>query len=175
MAGSLVLSTFIGPQAGYSIPLNFKSVLIEDASVYNSNLWSPEVTAKDGFITLRFNQSSLDFVLISIGFSLFAAIWTFILYQFKQIFQNFRNGFLFVESNLKRIRIIAYVIIAAPILKWVLYFPLHRIILNHITLEKVELTNPFNYYLLVTGLFILAMVEIFRVGIKLEEEQEYMV
>ncbi len=172
----LLVSIFANQFKGaLNIPVNFKTTEIENIKVHDSILHNPGIISDSGSIVLRFEDSNLDYILICIGWFLFMVTWTIIIYQFNQIFKNFKSGFLFVESNLKRTRIVAYVIIIAPILKWILYFPLHRIILNNVTLDKIQLKNHFNYQVLVVGLLILAIVEIFKAGIKLEAEQEYMV
>lgn len=100
----------------------------------------------------------------------------FVLYQFTRIFRNLDRGEIFREENIRRIRYIALAIPAIPITG----FAASRILagitytVDGHTITTATPAAQFEYVLFgsLLALVIFALVEIFRSGAQLQQEQE---
>lgn len=143
-----------------------------DLKVYNFN--------QPKFITLEFADMGSLLQSRYLGHILFQKLsWVLVimvLYQFTRIFRNLDRGLIFREENIRRIRYIALTMPAIPIAGFAASRMLAGITYTaegH-TITTAAPVAQFEYILMggLLALVILALVEIFRTGAQLQQEQE---
>jgi DUF2975 family protein len=111
--------------------------------------------------------------------TLLAIFWAFfslvllVTYQLKKIFASFRQDEPFIASNTIRVRNIGVIVLAYALLQFLFDAGFNRYLLSHFTwTADLRLTCSFNFTALLTGIAIIIIAEIFRLGSALENEQK---
>ena len=99
------------------------------------------------------------------------ALW--VLSQLRAVFDTLRRGQPFVRANAKRIRSIAFAVIAGELVRAAVAFFENYYAMAHFTAEGLhfDARPDLNMLALVEGLIILVIAEVFRAGTRLDEEQ----
>jgi hypothetical protein len=101
------------------------------------------------------------------------ALMLWVLGLLRAVFRTVRAGQPFVVANATRIRRIAYAVIAAEIARSLFAYVGMRYVMANFAVQGVrfEATPDVNAVVLVCGLIILVIAEVFREGTRLDEEQ----
>ncbi|MFC2167800.1 DUF2975 domain-containing protein [Acidobacteriota bacterium] len=115
--------------------------------------------------------------LIMLFTSLAVVVFVFILLQLRHILASLTEGNPFTLENAKRIRIIGIVIIAGEFLVNLLMIGTALIIDAHVDIEGAKLAvgklfSGFSLSNIFLGVVVLIIAEIFRLGVRLQEDQE---
>ena len=127
---------------------------------------------------LTFPPPSGTFLTLS-AFTLVAALalvlW--VVTELRNLFRSLREGRPFVSANAKRIRHVGYAVMLAEAGRVAAGFVFGHYAVSHFAAEGVQfLTRPeVNVLLLVEGIMIVVISEVFRVGTRLEEDQAFTV
>jgi Protein of unknown function (DUF2975) len=93
-------------------------------------------------------------------------------YHLKLIFLSFKQGQPFNEANFERIRNIGLALIAFCVLQFIFNIGLRSFLTTHFKWPNgMALTYSFNVNFLVTGLILIVLSEIFKLGVFLEEDK----
>jgi len=127
---------------------------------------------------LHFNTRNRWFILnfwsvIYIYYTLFLLV----MYHLREFLESLKTGNPFIKKNAGRIRIIGLFIIGAEILRFLSVFGFILYLKNKISITGSwiyweSFKSHFNLGTLFLGFVILVIAEIFRLGAKLQEEQE---
>jgi Protein of unknown function (DUF2975) len=146
----------------------------ETHPVTNSPSNVENVHLDDTWGSLRFSPRGSGVVagaaLVLIG-ALAMIVW--ILGQLRAVFRTLRAGQPFVAANAVRIRRVAYAVIGGELARAALSYAGMRYATTHFTLQGVrfEARPDINIVVIVCGLIILVIAEVFREGTRLDEEQ----
>jgi hypothetical protein len=184
--GSVALSVAVWLVMSSSLPLSFywAEVTLDSDAVHYS------MTLPDGhpaLLTAPFTHSYLDAdgkiairppdTLFTVGYlgsyvMAIALVFT-MLYLLRQLFDALKHGSPFTPQNAARIRGIGLTIFLGSfgisLLRWFLQLHLYTLVTTKGLDIRVDL-HP-NYQTMFLGLVLLAIAELFRYGVKLEEEQ----
>jgi len=105
--------------------------------------------------------------LVGVGFGLVA------IDQLRRIFRTLTAGEPFVGENVRRIRVIAGIIIGLEILEAVVRFASSLFLRSHLASTGITLRSDLNLQLgaIFAGLVLLVLAEVFRIGTELREDQ----
>jgi hypothetical protein len=124
--------------------------------------------------SLRFPARSASFlygnvVLLIVLF--LAASW--VLHELRAVFRTLRDGRPFVPANARRIRRIGFCIIAAEIAGSAIVYVENRYAATHFMASglRFEASPDVDLVVLVLGLIVLAIAEVFAAGTRLDEDQ----
>jgi Protein of unknown function (DUF2975) len=103
--------------------------------------------------------------------SLAFVLW--VLSQLRAVFRTLRAGTPFVPDNVTRIRRIGYALILGECARAVLTFIGNYQVVTHFSADFVQFTlwPDFSFTTILHGLLILVLAEVFRVGVRLDEDQ----
>jgi hypothetical protein len=168
---------FISPQA-----LDYK------ISPLHQNLHGLSITSTQAMI--RFSSTDYSFYALRL-FDLIARVglWLFVIYLLKELFSSLASNYLFTENNIKKLRMVAILIICIMPLKLINGLFHYFYIKNNVEGKPIILfpdvftesqlandkiwfaINP-DFHTLIIGLVILVLVEIFRIGLDFKRDNE---
>ncbi|HEY2580456.1 MAG TPA: DUF2975 domain-containing protein [Mucilaginibacter sp.] len=129
------------------------------------------LNSTNGNLFIQMHATWQNVTMLLIAFVSISAMILIITYQLKVIFSNFKQNLPFNELNISRMRNIAIVLIAYSVLQWVTVVIMNQMLLSNLNWGSVKLTYGFNISCLFTGLILLIVAEIFKLGVLLEEEK----
>jgi hypothetical protein len=127
-----------------------------------------------GHGVLRFRPPGRMFLAITalvLAVSLAFVLW--VLGQLRAVFRTLRAGTPFVPDNVTRIRRIGYALILGELARAVITFIGNYQVVTHFSADFVRFTlwPDFSFTTIIHGLIIVVLAEVFRVGVRLDEEQ----
>jgi hypothetical protein len=128
--------------------------------------------ANSGTITVRIQRTWQNMALL---FSCILALFGGVLvttYQIKSIIRSFRRNEPFDKINLRRIRIIAFVLIAYFVGKQVYILVAKQIVSSMFVFDHMKLGYDRDFGFLIAGLALLVLEAVFKRGTYLEEEEQ---
>ncbi|MFC1553448.1 DUF2975 domain-containing protein [candidate division KSB1 bacterium] len=98
----------------------------------------------------------------------------FVIYYFRKIFNNLYLDDPFKMENIKRVRTIGYLIIGIEVFFFVKFVVLNEIFRSKIFIQDGDISfiHSFNWMVIFSGLAVLVIAEIFRLGFEIKEEQK---
>jgi len=154
-------------------PVNFSQTNMINMKALGSNIGDARIEGYSGFLVFHLESSWQNVLLIFIMYTLAIGTVIFITYKIKQIFSNFENEKNFIKSNVNHLRVIAMVILVIPVIQYVFTSIANNFFQNNLVIDKIVTLYPsFNYSLLITALILFALIELFKLGIELEEESK---
>lgn len=111
----------------------------------------------------------LALVSLSIGLGL-----SFI-YQFHKIFKSLRAGHVFQSVIIKRVRYIGLILLFAPFVDGLSKLMYNQFVLNQIDISGFKVNTSMTIGItsdLIMGFVVLALAEVFKVGLQLQQEKE---
>jgi hypothetical protein len=174
--GLLAIAPWVDPpnvEVGFAVPAAFK---IESEP---QTLSAPPVRVQN--VHLENARGSLQFspqsgsVVAGATFVLMAALalLVWILGQLRDVFGTLRAGRPFVAANATRIRRVAYAVILGELARALLAYVGMRYAMTHFSMQgaRLEARADLNVLVIICGLIILVIAEVFREGTRLDEEQ----
>ena len=157
-----------------SIPVSFRvgSGIVQVAAPA-LGIERAELRDAHGSGTLEFqppNGAFLSTTAVLVILAFVFALW--VLAQLRAVFSTLRDGHPFVPANARRIRWIGYAVIAGEIARSVVAFGTNSYVTRHFAAEGVrfDVRPDVNVLVIVCGLIILVIAEVFRAGTTLDEE-----
>jgi hypothetical protein len=131
------------------------------------------------------------YVLKFLDFIATMCLWLMVIYLLKQLFSSLTNNYLFTENNIKKLRMVAVLIISIMPVKLINGLLHYIYIKNNVQIEGKTIVlfpdlftesqlandkiwfviNP-DFQTLIIGLVILVLVEIFRIGLNFKHDNE---
>ncbi|EOR94148.1 hypothetical protein ADIARSV_2682 [Arcticibacter svalbardensis MN12-7] len=171
--GTFLTSAIIRKQFVVMLPVDFSQYNVRQIKTLNDTFENARLDSYSGVMNFHV-QSSLE----NVSFMAFIYILIFsvilaVTYQLKGIFENFKHNQHFTTINIKRLRVIAIVIILAPIIRYILSLIVNQILFSNLRLGPfLKLLPSLSIGFLITGLLLLMIIEIFKIGVDLEEENK---
>lgn len=123
---------------------------------------------------LRVEKPDTTVTLALLSFALIAlTVVLVVIFQFRKIFRTLAASEPFVRDNVRRIRIIAAIMIGAEIVRVIGLFLVSLFLRSHLVTEGIAVRSAVDFRpgVLFAGLAFLVLGEVFRVGAELREEQ----
>lgn len=139
-----------------------------------SDVTNPRLLIEDATIKFqhRSNKLLIAYVMLTMwaGFAISLSI-TFLL---RRVFDSLARRQPFVVENARRLKLIAFLLMVSPLLSFIKdilgdWFVRSYFLNNH---SAFVLKTDFNLMMLLAGLVLLVVAEIFNLGAKIKEEQE---
>ncbi|HEY4322883.1 MAG TPA: DUF2975 domain-containing protein [Mucilaginibacter sp.] len=154
-----------------NIPVTFSTIKLLDVSPVNKDFPGGILNSTNGNLFIQIHATWQNIAMLLVAFVSISAMIMIITYQLKVIFSNFKQNLPFNELNFSRIRNIAMVLIVYSVLQWVTVIIVNQMLISNLNWGQVRLTYGFNVGCLFTGLILLIVAEIFKLGVLLEEEK----
>lgn len=169
--GIFFTSAMIRKQFLVMLPVDFSQFNVRQIKSLSDTFENIRLDSYTGVMVFHV-QSSLENVLfMAFIYTLLFSIILAVTYQVKGIFENFKCNQHFTKINIKRLRIIAIILVVAPFIRYMLSIVVNQLLISNFKLGPfLKLSSSFNIGILVTGLFLLLTIEIFKIGVDLEEE-----
>jgi hypothetical protein len=124
--------------------------------------------------SLRFpTRSRLFFVGNAILFIILLAIWLWVFGLLRAVFRTLRDGQPFVPANATRLRWIAFAVIVGELARSAIVLGENYYAMTHFSADglRFDAWPDLNAFAIIHGLIILVLAEVFKAGIRLDEEQ----
>ena len=155
-----------------NIPVTYTAITLRQIPTANREFPSGVLNSTSGNLYLNMDATWLHMALLMTGLTIVFAAAIMITFQLKVIFSSFRQNLPFHGPNISRIRNIAFVLIAYSVVQWFFVIVVNQILLSNLRWEPVQLTYNFNLSALLTGLTLIVIAEIFKLGASLENENK---
>lgn len=171
--GTFLTSAIVRKQFVVMLPIDFSQYNVRHIKSLNDTFDNARLDSYSGVMVFHV-QSSLENVLfMSFIYILLFSVILAITYHLKRIFENFKHNHHFTKINIKRLRVIAIIIIIAPIIQYILSLIVNQMLFSNLKLGPfLQLSPSLSIGFLITGLFLLLIIEIFKIGLDLEEENK---
>jgi len=170
--GAVIIGAIIRKQFLLMIPINFSTINLRQFKSSNNVFPDARLDSNTGHLVFHINTTWLNVVSVIMVYAILIGFIIAITFQIRKIFLNFKNGNLFNKINIHSIRIISFLIIVFPFTKWLICLAMNQLLTENLRFKHFELLNVFSFGYLLTGLVLFSIVEIFRLGTELEEEQK---
>ena len=173
--GLLAVVPWVNPpevQVGFAVPAAFELEAATHRLTAPSDIVGAHLAEASG--TLQFsprNRATLAATAAVLIAALAVVLW--VLGQLRALFRSLRAGRPFVPANATRIRRVGYAVIGAELTRSILDYTGMRYAMTHFAVEGLRFETRFdlNIVVLVCGLVILVIAEVFSEGTRLADEQ----
>jgi hypothetical protein len=169
--GTFLTSAIIRKQFVVMLPVDFSQYNVRQIKSLNDTFENARLDSYSGVMAFHVQSSLENVSLMAFIYILLFSVILGVSYQLKGIFENFKHNQHFTKINIKRLRVIAIIIIITPIIRYILSLVVNQVLFNSLKLGPfLELLPSLSIGFLITGLFLLMVIEIFEIGVDLEEE-----
>ncbi|HKT82196.1 MAG TPA: DUF2975 domain-containing protein [Vicinamibacterales bacterium] len=172
----LIVSPLIDPphvEANFEFPASFRmEAAFQPVAVAPQELEHVHLEKTNG--SLFFSPRSRVFVAAAaVVLMIVLALVAWVLAQLRALFATLRAGRPFVAANALRLRRIAYAVIAAEFARSLFTYFGSRYVMTHFTLQGGQFVARFDISgrVLIGGLIVLVIAEVFNEGTRLNDEQ----
>ncbi|MEP7278008.1 MAG: DUF2975 domain-containing protein [Bacteroidota bacterium] len=173
ITAGLLIMPFFKKNTSFTTPVTFSAFTIKMVAANETTLQAGRLNATGGnfsFLVPTGLISSLIMILIVVAaFSFFIAAT----YQLRLIFSSFAKNEPFVEFNTSRIRNLGIILIVYAFAHLIYHIALNEYLTNHFKwASDIRLTYSFNLGALLTGITLIVIAEVFKLGTSLNNEQK---
>ena len=169
----LLIVSIVKNELNLSVPVTFASVDYKKIGSQDNSIPGAHLELTNGNISFPIHTDLPNILLLITGFALFFSVVILITYQLKLIFSSFVQQQPFHERNIPRIRKIGIILIIFSFLQFLFRIVLTQFLITHFKWEDgIVLTYSFNISCLITGVILIIIAEIFKLGSSLEEESK---
>lgn len=150
------------------------SVAVDEGRVAAPSLGIERADIQDLRGSLRFPlQRGRVFIVNSLLLILVIAVGLWLTTELQRVLRTVRDGKPFASSNARRVRRIAWVLIAGEFVRATIVYLENSYAATHFTAEGLRFTArpDFSVAAIIEGLIILVIAEVFRAGTRLDEDQ----
>ena len=172
ITAAIIITPFFKEEVSFNTPVTFSNVNVKNVTAAAPDIQTGQLTVTDGrfYFPVQTNfTNTLIMTIIVIGAFSFLILIT---YQLKQIFSSFEKNEPFMEINIKRIRKIGIILIAYTVAQLLYNIAVNQYLVSHFNWDNTQLTYSINLIALFTGVTMIVIAEIFKLGTFLEEEQK---
>jgi len=170
--GAALITANVRKMFALQVPISFEPISIHKMEAYVDAHKVGILNTTNGTLSIHIDATWQNMALMLVGYGALFAVIVTITYQIKQIFKSFKQDEPFQKSNLFRIRLIALILIAYSIFQWLFVIVTNQILLSKFIFHHLDLTYDFNVSCLVTGIVMLVLEGIFKMGVTLEEDKQ---
>ena len=171
--GIFLTSAIIRKQFVVMLPVDFSQYNVRQIKTLNDTFENARLDSYSGVMNFHVQSSLENVSFMALIYILIFSVILGVTYQLKGIFDNFKHNQHFTKTNIKRLRLIAILILMAPVIRYILAVIANQILFNNLKLGPfLKLSPSLSIGFLTTGLFLLMIVEIFKIGVDLEDENK---
>lgn len=171
--GMFLTSAIIRKQFIVMLPVDFSQYNVRHIKSLNDTFENVRLDSYSGVMVFHVQSSLQNVSFMAFIYILLFSVVLAVTYQLKGIFENFKHNQHFTKINIRRLRVIAIIIIVAPIIRYILSLIANQVLFGNLKLSPfLELSPTLSIGFLITGLFLLSIIEIFKIGVDLEEENK---
>lgn len=154
------------------LPVTFSEITIATPPSMHKGFPGGVINSTSGILSITIQATLLNMTLFFIVCGFIFSTISFITYQLKMIFSNFKSNLSFNALNIHRIQNIAMVFIGYAVVQWLYVILVNRILLSQLKWHYLELAYPFNVSYALIGIILIIVAGIFKMGLSLEEEKQ---
>ncbi|MBG6233543.1 hypothetical protein IWX76_000098 [Pedobacter sp. CAN_A7] len=171
--GMFLISAMIRKQFVVMLPVDFSQLNVRQIKSLNDTFENARLDSYSGVMAFHVQSSLQNVSFMAFIYILLFSVILAVTYQLKGIFENFKHNQHFTKINIKRLRVIAIIIIVAPIIRYILSLIVNQVLFSNLKLGPfLQLSPSLSIGFLITGIFLLLIIEIFKIGVDLEEENK---
>lgn len=171
--GIFLTSAIVRKQFVVMLPVDFSQYNVRQMKSLNDTFENARLDSYSGVMVFHVQSSVQNVLFMAFIYMLLFSVILAITYHLKGIFENFKHNHHFTKMNIRRLRIIAIIIIIAPIIQYILSLIVNHVLFINLKLGPfLQLSPSLGIGFLITGLFLLLIIEIFKIGMDLEEENK---
>ena len=170
LIGVITVTTIIKKEFAVNIPVTFSDITLRQVHGVNSNSPTGVLNTNSGNLYLHVDATWQNVSMLLIECVLIFSIVALITYQLKNIFSSFKKNIPFNNTNIARIRTIAFVLMIYSGVQWLFVIMVNQILISNLKWEHITLTYSFNISCFVTGIVLIVIAEIFKLGYLLDDE-----
>lgn len=172
ITAALIVMPFFKKDIRFSTPVTFQAITIKTVAV----AWTTQtgqLNATEGNFSLQVptglaNLLAMIFIVV-VAFSFFICVT----YQLRLIFLSFTKNEPFIEFNISRIRNTGFILIGYTIAHLIYHIALNAYLIRHFKwADDIRLTYSISFSTLFTGITLIVIAEVFKLGASLDNEQK---
>lgn len=164
---TIILFNLISPGSilpNIDLPVSFSVENVGLLNVNDAESINSKINEATGSLSLEKPMPELVVLSSMISFS-WVALFTYVMFILRKLFQSANDGNPFTIQNGKRIKILAFIVFIAAIVISFFVYASNSFLLNHLEIESVTVSTNFNLNieLILLGFVLLAISELFKI------------
>ena len=173
VTGVFIITSFSQKYITIKIPISFSPVNFKTVGSLNKEVFDGSLQVINGNFSFLLQNSFLNTLICLIGIVIIFAFILMITYQLKMIFSSFTKNDPFNESNIQRMNLIGILLIGFSFLDLVFNILINLYLNSRFNWkEAVSLTAGYNINYFLTGVIIIIIAGIIKLGSSLENENK---
>ncbi|MDB5147654.1 MAG: hypothetical protein JWQ57_1674 [Mucilaginibacter sp.] len=156
-----------------SIPVSYDALNIRQLHPLQQNFPTAHLYSSTGNFSIHVYAGSFNCFLFFTALLLFFMAISIITHQLKVILSNFRSGVPFNSVTISKINYIAILLIGCSVIQLLLNISINYYFRLHVALQDVNLNYSFNFTFFTTGIVLLIVAGILKMGLSIEEENRF--
>jgi hypothetical protein len=164
-------------RGGYALqlPITFEEHTAARLAPINGNTESGILNTTAAILVYHVDANLQNIIMIIFGYGSVFTVVVLITGQLRLMSKDFNLNAPFQKLSIFRIKYIAFVLIGYSFIQWLFVAVVNHFTYQNFKIKNLALTYDFNFSCLIIGVILLIVVEIFKVGIELEEERKLIV
>ncbi|MDH6341186.1 hypothetical protein M2480_000336 [Parabacteroides sp. PFB2-12] len=157
----------------FDVPFDYYlTEVVSSERFANENILSVKIYDNQARIKLDIKESFVSYALFFFNLLVEAFFVLMILWQLRKIFNSINLQEPFIYDNVKRIKKIALLFILYYPVEWLLKGINHLIILKYVHLSSSVLSFSIDFTLILVGLMLYVIADVFKYGYELQQENK---
>ena len=171
--GAIIITPFFKKDVSFTTPVTFSAVTVSHSIATGPNLESGQLNAINGNFSFHVQPNLTNTVIMLFIVVVISSFFILATYQLKLIFSSFNKKDPFMWLNIRRLRNIGFIIGAYSFVQMLYNIALNQYLTTHFKFDvPIHLTYSFNLGALFTGVTIIVIAGVFKMGAELESEQK---
>lgn len=168
-----IIASFTQKYININIPVSFSPVNFKTVRAINKDALEGSLQVMNGNFSFQIHTGFLNTLIFLIGFIAVCSVILLITYQLKMIFSSFKMNDPFNELNIKRMNLIGILLIGFSFLQLLFNILINQYLNSQFNWkEAVALTAGFNINYFLTGVILIIIAGIIKLGASLENENK---
>jgi len=173
VTGVFIITSFTQKFITIKIPISFSPVNFKTVGSLNKEVLDGSLQVINGNFSFLIHNSFLNTLVCLLGIIIIFAVILLVTYQLKMIFSSFTKNDPFNESNIQRMNLIGILLIGFSFLDLFFNILINLYLNSRFNWkEAVSLTAGYNINYLLTGVIIIIIAGIIKLGASLENENK---
>jgi len=171
----LAISGYTRGAYALQLPVTFEKHTAAILQPINGNFQIGVLNSNSAILSYHVDANLPNIIMILFGYGSVFAVVVLITDQMRKMSKGFSLNSPFQKMSITRINIIAVILIGYSLLQWLFVLVVNQFVYRSFKIKTFELTYDLNFNCLIIGVILLLVVEIFKVGIELEEERKLVI
>lgn len=170
---AIIITPFVKKDVSFTTPITFSAVTVSHVAAARPNFETGQLNAADGNFSFNVQPNLINTLIMLLIVMVIGSFFILATYQLKLIFSSFNKHDPFMWLNTTRLRNFGFIIGAYSLAQLAYNIALNQYLTTHFKFGgPIQLTYSFNFSALFTGVTIIVIAGVFKMGAELDSEQK---